>query len=232
MIKLNRYIAESGYCSRRSATDLIKDGKVTVNGTIILEPFFEVAATDAIKVQNKLLPRQEQKVYFLFNKPADIITSSSDPEDRMTVMHFFKHMKKRLYPIGRLDRNTTGLIIITNDGDLTQKVAHPKYNITKTYHVTTHKPVTPEHLQKLLQGVKLEDGIMKVDAAYPIRRKNTISITIHSGKNHIIKRLFTKLRYFVEKLDRVALATLTKKNLPVGAYRPLSAQEIAQLKKS
>lgn len=231
MTKLNKFIAESGICSRRNATELIKSEQVTVNGAIVTEPFYEVLPTDAVKVQNKLILHQERKLYFLFNKPEDVITTSSDPEDRTTIMHFFKRVKERLYPVGRLDRNTTGLIIVTNDGELTQKLSHPKFNISKTYYVTTHKPVTPEHQQSLLQGIRLEDGIMKVDKISDrTRKKNTLAITIHSGKKHVVKRLFTKLRYFVEKLDRVRFATLTKKGLPLGAYRPLSREEVEELK--
>lgn len=231
MTKLNKFIAESGICSRRNATELIKSEQVTVNGSIMVEPFYEVLPTDAVKVQNKLILRQERKLYFLFNKPEDVITTSSDPEDRTTIMHFFKRIRERLYPVGRLDRNTTGLIIVTNDGELTQKLSHPKFNISKTYYVTTHKPVTLEHQKSLLQGIKLEDGIMKVDRINNrTRKKNTLAITIHSGKKHVVKRLFTKLRYFVEKLDRVKFATLTKKGLSLGAYRPLSKEEIEELK--
>ena len=231
MAKLNKFIADSGYCSRRAATDLIKSNQVTVNGKILIEPFYEVLPTDAIKVKNKLIIHQDKKVYFLFNKPEDVITTASDPQDRTTIMHFFKHIKERLYPIGRLDRNTTGLIIMTNDGELTQKLSHPKFNISKTYFVTTHKPVTPAHQQKLLDGIRLEDGIMKVDKiSHYTRKKNTLAITIHSGKSHIIKRLFKQIRYFVEKLDRVKIAKLTKNRLPLGAYRPLSAKEIKELK--
>lgn len=231
MTKLNKLIAESGICSRRNATELIKSEKVTVNGAIMLEPFYEVLPTDAVKVQNKLILHQERKLYFLFNKPEDVITTSSDPEDRTTIMHFFKRIKERLYPVGRLDRNTTGLIIVTNDGELTQKLSHPKFNISKTYFVTTHKPVTKEHQQALLQGIKLEDGIMNVDKIHDrTRKKNTLAITIHSGKKHVVKRLFTKLRYFVEKLDRVRFATLTKQGLPLGTYRALSREEVEELK--
>ena len=230
MIHLNKHIAHSGHCSRRKATELIKNGEVTVNGTIIKEPFYQVQPTDAIKIKNKLLSFQEKKLYFLFNKPKDVITTASDPQERTTIMHFFKRFKERLYPIGRLDRNTTGIIIMTNDGDLTQKLSHPKFNIAKTYHVTTHKPVTEKHIQMLLDGIKLEDGIMKVDKVYAIaRKKNTLSVTIHSGKKHIIKRLFTKLRYYVEKLDRVKFATLTKQGVPLGTYRALSKEEVESL---
>ena len=231
MTKLNKFIAESGICSRRNATDLIKSEQVTVNGAIVREPFYEVLPTDAVKVRNKLILHQERKLYFLFNKPEDVITTSSDPEDRTTIMHFFKRVKERVYPVGRLDRNTTGLIVVTNDGDLAQKLSHPKFNVSKTYYVTTHKPVTLAHQQSLLTGVKLEDGIAKVDKINTrTRKKNTIAVTIHSGKKHIVKRIFTKLRYFVEKLDRVKFATLTKQGLPLGAYRALSQEEVDDLK--
>lgn len=231
MITLNKHIAQSGYCSRRKATELIKAGDVTVNGSIMTEPFYQVQPTDAIKIKNKLLIQQEKKLYYIFNKPTDVITTASDPQERTTIMHFFKRIKTRLYPIGRLDRNTTGVIIMTNDGELTQKLSHPKFKIAKTYHVTTHKPVTEAHIATLLSGVNLEDGVMKVDKAFAVsRKKNTLSVTIHSGKKHIIKRLFTKLRYYVEKLDRVKFATLTKQGIPLGTYRALTHEEVETLK--
>lgn len=232
MTKLNKFIAQSGLCSRRKATDLIKDSEVTVNGKVTIEPFYEVQPTDAVKVKNKLITQQPDLLYFLLNKPTDVICTVSDPEERTTIMDFFKKFKKyRLYPIGRLDRNTTGLIVVTNDGELTQKLSHPKFNISKTYQVTTHKPVTKEHIQTLLKGVKLEDGYMKVDKVRPIPRlKNTVAVTIHSGKKHIIKRLFKQLNYFVEKLDRTHFASLNKKGLRIGTYRALTADEIEKLK--
>lgn len=229
MTKLSKFIANSGYCSRRKATELIKNGQVTVNGTITTEPFYEVQPTDAIKAENKLI-KQDAPLYFLFNKTTDLICTASDPQDRPTVIDLFKKFKARLYPIGRLDRNTTGLIIITNDGELTQKLSHPKFNVSKTYHVTTHKPVKPDHIQSLKTGVRLEDGMMKVDKVRKISStKNTLSVTIHSGKKHIVKRLFKQLGYFVKKLDRTEFATLTKKGLPLGAYRMLSKEEINKL---
>ncbi|MBI2353119.1 rRNA pseudouridine synthase [Candidatus Dependentiae bacterium] len=233
MSHLNKYIAHSGYCSRRKATELIKTGYVTVNGSVIKEPFYQVLSTDAIKVKNKLInSEQEKKLYFIFNKPKDVISTVSDPQNRITVMDFFKHIKQRLYPIGRLDRNTTGIILLTNDGDLTQKLSHPKFNIEKTYHVKTHKQVTDQHLQLILNGIRLEDGFLKVDKAHKIaHKKNTLAITLHSGKNHIIKRLFKHLHYYVEKLDRIKFATLSKKGLSLGSYRPLDRGEIETLKK-
>lgn len=233
MTKLNKFISDSGICSRRKAADLIKDQKVTVNGTITIEPYYEVQPKDAIKVNGKLIQHNNgQKVYYLFNKPQDCITTVSDPQDRTTVMHYFKRIKERIYPVGRLDRNTTGVLLVTNDGDLTQKLSHPKFRVEKTYHVTTHKPVTKEHMQLLLKGVKLEDGFMKVDKVRPLtQRKNTLSVTIHSGKKHIIKRLFKQLRYFVERLDRTRFGSLSKQGLRIGTYRALSKEEIEKLHK-
>ncbi len=229
--KLSKFLAQSGHCSRRKATELIKEGVVKVNGKVVLAPFHELADDDSVKVNNKrVLP--QQKLYFLFNKPKDVLCTLSDTKDRNTVVEFFRDFPERLYPIGRLDRNTTGLLIMTNDGDLTQKLAHPKFNISKTYQVTTHKPVTQEHLDRLLKGIRLEDGLMKVDSAKYLspKVKNVISLTIHSGKKHIIKRLFKELRYFVEKLDRTHFAGLTKRNLNLGCYRPLTEKEITKLK--
>lgn len=231
MTKLSKFIAVSGYCSRRQATELIKDGKVTVNGQVSTEPFYEVQEKDSVKVNNKLIHQPDKKLYFLFNKPKDVICTASDPQDRNTIMDFFKKFKERLYPIGRLDRNTTGLIIVTNDGELTQKLSHPKFKISKVYRVTTHKPVKKEHFDIFLKGVRLEDGIMKVDAIREVpKTKNTVSITIHSGKKHIIKRLFKQMNYIVEQLDRTQFAGLSKQRLPLGAYRELSKQEIDRLK--
>lgn len=232
MTKLSKFLAQSGYCSRRAATDLIKSGVVHVNGKIITEPFHEVAETDWVKINNKRVICQ-QKLYFLFNKPKDVLCTLSDTKERNTIIDYFRQIPERLYPIGRLDRNTTGLIIMTNDGDMTQMLAHPKFNISKTYQVTTHKPVSQVHLDKLLKGFMLEDGFMKVDSAKYASPKalNVILLSIHSGKKHIIKRLFAELRYFVEKLDRTNFAGLTKKNLNLGCYRALTEKEIERLKK-
>ena len=231
MTKLNKFIAQSGLCSRRKATELIKDQQVTVNGKITIEPFYEVIPTDAVKVKNKLITLEQTVRYFIFNKPQDVLCTSDDPKNRRTIIEFFKKFKERLYPIGRLDRNTTGIIIVTNDGELTQKLSHPKFKVAKTYMVTTHKPVTPAHFDLLYKGVRLEDGYMKVDKARRIpRAKNVLSLTIHSGKKHIIKRLFKQLGYFVEKLDRTHFASLSKRGLKLGDIRPLTTQEIEKLK--
>lgn len=230
MTKLNKFISDAGICSRRKAADLIKDHKVTVNGAIMEQPYYEVQPKDSVKVNGKLIQQSKKKLYFLFNKPQDCITTLSDPQDRTTIMHYFKKIKERIYPVGRLDRNTTGVILVTNDGDLAQQLAHPKFKVSKTYYVTTHKPVTKEHQQLLLKGVRLEDGFMKVDKVRALtKRKNTLSVTIHSGKKHIVRRLFKKLRYFVEQLDRTQFGSLNKQGVRIGTYRPLSQEEIEKL---
>ncbi len=231
-MKLSKFLANAGHCSRRKATELIKTGKVKVKGLVITEPFYELTPDDTVKVNNKLISEQK-KLYFLFNKPKDVICTLSDTKDRQTVAHFFSNIKERLYPIGRLDRNTTGVLLMTNDGELTQKLSHPKFKIAKTYQVSLHKDVSEEALERLKTGIKLEDGLMKVDNviyASP-KSKHVLIVTIHSGKKHIIKRLFKELRYFVEKLDRVNFAGLTKKGLPLGHYRTLTDKEIATLQK-
>ena len=229
-MKLSKFLAHAGYCSRRKATELIKSGVVKVKGVIIYEPFYELAEDDSVKVNNKLIVAQK-KLYFLFNKPKDVICTLSDTKDRQTVAHFFSNIKERLYPIGRLDRNTTGVLLMTNDGELTQKLSHPKFKIAKTYQVTTHKEVSQESLDRLLSGIKLEDGFMQVDSASYAspKAKRVIIVTIHSGKKHVIKRLFTELRYFVEKLDRIKFAGLDKKGIPLGHYRELSEKEVKTL---
>lgn len=231
-MKLSKFLATSGHCSRRKATELIKAGEVKVKGIVIYEPFYELKKDDTVKVNNKLIAVQK-KLYFLFNKPTDVICTLSDTQDRTTVSNFFSNFKERLYPIGRLDRNTTGVLLMTNDGELTQKLSHPKFKISKTYQVTAHKDVSEESLQRLRDGIMLEDGMMQVDSASYAspRSKNVIIITIHSGKKHVIKRLFKEIRYFVEKLDRVNFAGLNKKGIPLGHYRELSEEEIAKLQK-
>lgn len=231
-MKLSKFLANAGYCSRRKATELIKAGSVKVKGVVVTEPYYELASDDTVKVNNKLIIAQK-KLYFLFNKPKDVICTLSDTKDRQTVAHFFANIKERLYPIGRLDRNTTGILLMTNDGELTQKLSHPKFKISKTYQVTLHKDVSEESLERLRSGVKLEDGFMKVDSVNYLsqRIKNILIVTIHSGKKHVIKRLFKELKYFVEKLDRINFAGLTKKGLPLGHFRELTQKEIQTLQK-
>jgi 23S rRNA pseudouridine2605 synthase len=230
---LNKYIAHCGICSRRKAVDFIKEGKVTVNGQLIEEPAFKVTAKDVVKLSDKRITLQKDLVYILLNKPKGFITTTDDPEGRQTVMELISNATEdRVFPVGRLDRNTSGLLLLTNDGELAQKLAHPKHNIKKIYQVELDKPLTKADYEQILQGVTLEDGIALVDALGYVdaKDKKQIGIEIHSGKNRIVRRIFEHLEYRVEKLDRVMYAGLTKKNLNRGKWRFLSEKEIILLK--
>lgn len=230
---LNKFIAHCGICSRRKAVDLIKEGKVTVNGKPVLEPAFKVTGKDAVKVANKAVTLQKNLVYILLNKPKGYITTTDDPEGRQTVMELIADAThERVFPVGRLDRNTSGLLLLTNDGELAQKLAHPKHNIKKIYHVGLDKPLTKADFEQILQGVTLEDGVALVDALGYVDSKDRtqLGIEIHSGKNRIVRRIFEHLGYQVEKLDRVMYAGLTKKNVNRGKWRLLSEKEVILLK--
>jgi len=232
-ITLNKYIAHAGYCSRRAATEYIKKGKVCINGTVVLTPFSIVQTTDTVTVDNTtIIP--EKKIYILLNKPKNVICTASDENNRRTVTDLFLGVfKERLYPIGRLDRSTTGLIIMTNDGDLTQRLSHPKYEVSKTYQVTSLNAITKKTLETLLAGVPLEDGFMKVDEAfYPTSSKKIANVSIHSGKNHIVRRLFEELGHPDIKLDRFSYAGLTKNKLRSGEWRHLTPKEVEELYQS
>lgn len=227
---LSKYIAQAGYCSRRQATELIKTGKVTINGIKTTTPFTPVKPSDVVIVEKEQI-KQAPKIYILFNKPKGLVCSAADEKNRKTVTDVFApYFEERLYPIGRLDRATTGLLIMTNDGELTQRLSHPKYEVSKTYVVHSELAITKKTLDSLLEGIELEDGFMKVDAAsYPTLSKKMASVTIHSGKNHIVRRLFEELGYPDIKLDRSVYAGLTKQGLRTGEWRHLTAQEIDAL---
>ncbi len=227
---LSKYIAQAGYCSRRQATELIKSGKVLINGVKVITPFTPVQAKDVVIVEKQQI-KQAEKIYILFNKPKGLICSAADESNRKTVTDVFApHFEERLYPIGRLDRATTGLLIMTNDGELTQRLSHPKYEVSKTYIVNSALAITKKTLDTLLEGVPLEDGFMKVDeASYPSLSKKIASVSIHSGKNHIVRRLFEELGYPDIKLDRSVYAGLTKKGLRTGEWRHLTNDEVAAL---
>jgi 23S rRNA pseudouridine2605 synthase len=230
---LNKYIAHCGLCSRRKAVDLIKEGKVTVNDKPVLEPAFKVTGKDAVKVANKRVSLQKNLVYILLNKPKGYITTTDDPEGRQTVMELITGATdERVFPVGRLDRNTSGLLLLTNDGELAQKLAHPKHNIKKIYHVGLDKQLTKADFEQILQGVTLEDGVALVDALGYVdsKDKTQLGIEIHSGKNRIVRRIFEHLGYTVEKLDRVMYAGLTKKNVNRGKWRLLTEKEVILLK--
>lgn len=228
---LNKYLAHSGLCSRRDAAIIVKEGKVRVNDELILDPGFKINPDDVVTVNDKKMALQKGLVYILLNKPKDYITTNEDPQDRKKVMDLVAGADaERLFPVGRLDRKTSGLLLITNDGDLTQKLSHPSFKVKKVYQVTLDKPVTKADFDKIIAGVTLDDGLAEVDAMAYLDTKNEIGLEIHSGRNRIVRRIFEHLGYVVEKLDRVMYAGLTKKNLPRGKWRYLNEREIVLLK--
>ncbi len=232
-LPLNKYIAHSGACSRRDAAILVKEGKVSVNGKVITEPGFKVTASDTVKLDNKVVTISRNFVYILLNKPKDYITTTDDPQGRKTVLQLTRRATaERVYPVGRLDRNTSGVLLLTNDGDLAQKLAHPKHEIKKVYHVTLDKALTKADFDKIVAGVLLEDGLAPVDAiAYAdAQDKTQVGLEIHSGRNRIVRRIFEHLGYDVRGLDRVMYAGLTKKNVQRGKWRLLTEKEIRILK--
>ncbi|HZK63834.1 MAG TPA: pseudouridine synthase [Puia sp.] len=232
-IPLNKYIAHAGVSSRRSAAQLVKEGKVTVNGNPVTDPGTKVLLTDTVKVSGKKVTVSSHFVYILLNKPKDFLTTTSDPQGRKTVQQLIATAtEERVYPIGRLDRNTSGVLLFTNDGDLSQKLSHPKNEVKKIYHAGLDKPLTKADFEKIINGLELEDGPAKVDVlAYADPKDKTqIGMEIHSGKNRIVRRIFAALGYDVKTLDRVVYAGLTKKNVPRGKWRMLTDKEIRILK--
>jgi 23S rRNA pseudouridine2605 synthase len=209
----------------------VKEGKVKVNGILITEPGHKVSENDKVSLSGKKLELQQNKVYILLNKPKGFITTTEDPKDRRTVMDLFKdHIEERIFPIGRLDRNTTGLLLLTNDGDLSQKLAHPSNEIKKVYQVSLSKALSDTDFEKIKTGVVLEDGPAPVDQIAFLNSKSELGLEIHNGKNRIVRRIFESLGYSVEKLDRVMYAGLTKKQVPRGQWRFLTKQEVINLK--
>ncbi|MFD2906408.1 pseudouridine synthase [Sphingobacterium anhuiense] len=233
LIRLNRYIANSGVCSRRKADELIAAGVVSVNGEAVTELGAKVdPAKDDVKYNGERLKR-EKMVYVLLNKPKDYITTTEDPQERHTVMELVsKATKERIYPVGRLDRNTTGLLLMTNDGNLAEKLSHPRNNISKIYNVELNKSLTQGDFNKIVFGLELEDGFVKPDDLSYVTggSKREVGVQIHSGKNRIVRRIFESLGYEVVKLDRVVYANLTKKDLPRGRWRYIEERELVQLK--
>lgn len=231
-MRLNRFIANAGVCSRREADTYITAGIVSVNGIPVTELGVKVKPTDEIRFDGRRLDAQK-KVYLLLNKPKDFVTTTDDPHADKIVMDLVKNAcPERIYPVGRLDRNTTGLLLFTNDGDLSKRLTHPSHKMKKIYQVSLDKVVTQAHLQQIADGIDLEDGHIAADAVSYINQeeKNEIGIEIHSGKNRIVRRIFEHLGYRVKKLDRVMFAGLTKKNLPRGKWRFLTEKEIQYLK--
>ena len=233
-IRLNKYLADSGICSRREADDLILAGAVTVNGEVVTELGTKVKTTDKVVYGGQTLNREKLR-YVLLNKPKGVITTSDDPYERHTVMDLVEGAcQERIYPVGRLDRNTIGLLLLTNDGELAKTLTHPSHNVKKLYHVTLNKPLTAADFEQIEKGLTLEDGPIQVDkidyvADDPTMRE--VGVEIHSGRNHIVRRIFESLGYEVMKLDRVMLAGLTKQNLPRGHWRFLTSAEISMLKR-
>ena len=231
-IRLNKYLANAGKCSRREADEMIQAGVVTVNGQVVTELGTKVLRTDVVRFHDEPVTL-EKKVYVLLNKPKDYVTTSDDPQQRKTVMDLVKNAcPERIYPVGRLDRNTTGVLLLTNDGDLASKLTHPKYLKKKIYHVYLDRNVTAHDLQQIAEGIMLDDGEIKADDvqyADPNDKKQ-VGIEIHSGKNRIVRRIFESLGYKVTKLDRVQFAGLTKKNLRRGDWRYLTEEEVDRLR--
>ncbi|MEZ0610584.1 pseudouridine synthase [Fibrella sp. WM1] len=230
-IRLNRYIANAGVCSRREADELIGKGDVQVNGKVITEMGYRVKPGDVVKYGNKVL-NPEKMVYVLLNKPKDVITTTDDPEERNTVMDLVADAGPfRLYPVGRLDRNTTGLLLMTNDGELAGKLTHPSNNVKKVYQVELDKPISEEHFEAIRNGLELEDGFIKPDdLAIVTPDAQVVGVEIHSGRNRIVRRMFESQGYEVTKLDRTVFAGLTKKELPRGKWRFLEPKEVIKLK--
>ena len=231
--RLNKYIANAGLCSRREADNYIISGVVKVNGEVVTELGYKINPGDLVQFDGQRLTT-ERKVYLLLNKPKDYITTADDPEGRKTVLDLIKGAcKERVYPVGRLDRNTSGLLILTNDGDLTKKLTHPRFGIKKIYNVTLDKNIKQEHLDVLVEGVELEDGKSHFDTIYYLGQafaKNQLVVELHSGKNRIIRRMFEHLGYEVVGLDRTSFVGLTKKDLPRGKWRNLNEKEVGMLK--
>lgn len=228
---LAKYLSQCGICSRRKATELVRAGFVTVNGCIVKNPAYEVKGRDLVEYEGKKI-KEEKKVYIILNKPKGYVTSVSDERGRATVMDLIKvRSKERLYPVGRLDRDTAGLLLITNDGALAQRLAHPKNVVKKVYHVSLDRPLKSSDLIAIKRGIRLKDGRVKPDKIYcRLQNKRVVSVEIHIGKKRIVRRIFEHFDYKVLKLDRVNYASLTKKGLRAGFWRYLTLKEVESLK--
>ncbi len=232
LIRLNKFIAHSGIASRRKADELIQAGYITVNGKVITELGYKIRPTDDVRFKGKKLTG-ERPVYIVMNKPKDVITTAYDPQGRRTVIDLLGgKVKERVYPVGRLDRNTTGVLLLTNDGEITRKLTHPSSKVPKVYIATLNRPLKKRDLERLVEGVDLEDGKAYADSAAYVdpKDKTKIGIEIHSGKYHIVRRMFAAMGYKVIKLDRIKFAFLDKKDLPRGQWRYLTPKEIGFLK--
>jgi len=232
-MRLNKYIAHCGVCSRRQAADMVKEGAVMVNGQEMREPFYQMQLHDVVTVKGKVIKPEGRKVYILMNKPKNVITTAKDERGRKTVMDIIAgKVRERVYPVGRLDRDTTGLLLLTNDGELAEKLTHPSHGVKKIYHVHLDRSMPTVDLEKIRKGVTLDDGVAQVDAIDYVEgtRHMELGIELHIGKNRIVRRIFEHLGYTVERLDRVYLGGLTKKDLPRGFFRRLTEREVIMLK--
>ena len=231
--RLNKYIAHSGVCSRRKAADLVKAGKIKVNGEVEINPAIEVTDADRIEYDGKVLKAVTEMVYLLVNKPKGVVTTLSDEQGRKTIWDMVKEkVKTRIFPVGRLDMYTTGLLLLTNDGDLTLRLSHPRHKVKKIYHVQLDRPLQEKDKLAIEKGIELEDGIAEIDGISYVKGEDEthVGVEIHMGKNRIVRRIFEHFDYSVVKLDRVYYAGLTKKDLPRGWSRFLSEKEIIMLK--
>ena len=232
-MRLNKYLAKAGIASRRGAADVIKAGNVTVNGEQVLDIGYRVLPGDEVRVKGKVIKPESEFVYILLNKPKDVISTADDEKGRRTVLDLIdENLKERIYPVGRLDRATTGLLLLTNDGDLALKLTHPRYKVKKVYQVVLDKKISPADLDAIAKGLDLEDGPAPVVGVGYVQNEkpNVVGIELHIGRNRIVRRIFEHLGYKVVRLDRTYYAGLTKKNLGRGRYRHLSTREVIMLK--
>lgn len=231
-MQLNKYLAHAGVCSRRNAVELIKKGSVVINGSIIKEPGHVVTQHDVVTVRGKrVIP--EKLVYIMLNKPKGYITAASDPTGKQTVLDLIgKQVAQRVYPVGRLDQTTTGLLLLTNDGALAQRLAHPRYEVQKEYIVTLDRSLDERDYKQIMRGVRLKDGLVKIDKVFSHEGgKSQVRIVLHSGKYRVVRRLFEQLNYRVKALDRTKYAGLTKRGLPLGYWRNLTKGDVIKLKR-
>ena len=232
-MRLNKFVAHSGVCARRKAAELVKSGKIFVNGRKMLNPSYMVKDNDKVMYEGRRLKIEERTVYILMNKPKNTVTTLKDEKGRLTVRDIIgDKIKERIYPVGRLDRATTGLLLLTNDGDLARKLSHPSSEVKKFYQVALDRDLTNDDLEKIRKGLELEDGFIKVDGIDYVKNegKSIVGIELHSGKNRIIRRIFEHMKYSVVRLDRVYYAGLTKKDLKRGWWRHLTEREVIMLK--
>lgn len=231
-MRLNKYLSHCGIAARRQSAEFVKQGLVTVNGEVEPNPGYPVQPGDEVRYKGQVVKLEERKVYILMNKPRDIITTANDEKGRKTVLDIIGNkVEERIFPVGRLDRNTSGLLLLTNDGDLAKKLSHPSHKVQKVYHVTLDKPFHRNDFEKVQKGLKLEDGLALVDSLHYVEgTKDELEISLHIGKNRIVRRIFEHLGYEVVKLDRTYYAGLTKKDIGRGHFRHLTEQEVIMLK--